>query len=481
MASLLLSSIQRALLSLIQSATVVTRRLMPASAAHRLASLARPVISAVATPVGVRFEDRPVALVAWQPLLPRSAFASGPIVLVNNALAAGGAERQIVNTLRGIAERRGVTGGLLCLRLHETKEMDFFLPAFRDFPGFIRNAMPAGEAEAKLRSILPPEAADKIRDAIAWLPHDVQADIFRLVAEFAILKPSVVHGWQDATSIIAAYAAWLVGVPRILVSARNLAPPHFRYMRSYMRDAYREIASCAPVVMINNSEAGARDYARWLDLPPERFTVKRNGVDTAAIHRPAPQAIADFRAKLGVPAAAKVVGSMMRFFAEKQPLLWIEVAALIAQRHADCYFVLFGDGPMQNETVALAKARGIGDRLICPGMIADTAAALSLLDVFLMTSKMEGTPNVVLEASLLGVPVVSTDAGGAREAIAQGVTGYVAPDFQPQSLARCVLTILDEPDWCEGVKREGPAFVAQRFGLERMIEDTMALYGLRAG
>ena len=59
---------------------------------------------------------------------------------------------------------------------------------------------------------------------------------------------------------------------------------------------------------------------------------------------------------------------------------------------------------MMDQAKALAKTRGIRDRLICPGMTADPAAALGLLDVFLLTSKFEGTPNVVLEASVLASP-----------------------------------------------------------------------------
>jgi hypothetical protein len=51
--------------------------------------------------------------------------------------------------------------------------------------------------------------------------------------------------------------------------------------------AHRAIASCRDIIMINNSESGAADYARWLDVPASRFVVKRNGLDMAAFRQSA--------------------------------------------------------------------------------------------------------------------------------------------------------------------------------------------------
>src|SRR5262249_17997893 len=164
------------------------------------------------------------------------------------------------------------------------------------------------------------------------------------------------------------------------------------------------------------------------------------------------------RGKLSIPTNATVIGSIFRFYPEKRPLLWIETAARVSAQRSDCHFVIFGEGPLQSKAVALAKQRGLSERLHCAGNIADSAIGLSLRDVFLLTSAFEGTPNVVLEASLLGVPVVTTDAGGAREAVAEGVTGRVSAAADPDELARHVVAILDDAGWRARVKTEGPAF-----------------------
>jgi glycosyltransferase involved in cell wall biosynthesis len=469
-------SLQFAVLGLVQSGMYGARRLLPRSVKRRFVGAVRTAESMFAALTTARFEQRPIALAAHRPIFSAAEFAAGPIVLANNALAAGGVERQIVNTLRGL-EKANRSAGLLCLRLHQSPDVDFFLPGLAEFPGFVRNIMPIAQARVTLRSLTPAESLARAETAVSWMPMDVRDEVLRFAAEFASLKPSVVHAWQDSTNIAAAYGAWLIGVPRILTSGRNLAPTNFAYFRQYMLHAYRELASCPSITMINNSEAGARDYARWLGVSADRFVVKRNGVDANAVQRPPVQATAALRTRLGIPADARVVGSIFRFYPEKRPLLWIEAAERVSRKRADCHFVIFGEGPLQREAVAAAGRRGFADRLHCPGSIENSGLGLSSFDLFLLTSRFEGTPNVVLEASLLGIPVVVTDAGGTSEAVAEGVTGRVAA-ADPDQLACHVIEILDDPTWSERARREGPAFVERRFGLARMLDETLALYGM---
>jgi glycosyltransferase involved in cell wall biosynthesis len=175
------------------------------------------------------------------------------------------------------------------------------------------------------------------------------------------------------------------------------------------------------------------------------------------------------------------LGSIFRLNEEKRPLLWIETAREVAKLRPDCHFVIFGAGPMRGEIETAAGRSGLGGNLHCPGTIADTALGLSLLDVFLLTSRAEGTPNVVLEASALGIPVVATAAGGTREAIDEGVTGYLVEPAEPADIAKRIVTILHDEAWRTGVRIAGPEFVMRCFGLDRMIAETLALYGMPPG
>jgi glycosyltransferase involved in cell wall biosynthesis len=467
--------------ALFASLRSIAHKTLPPSVRRPLVKCYFRLETALQGPLERRFERRPAPLRAFQPFLAGSEFSGGPIVLVNSGLAPGGVERQIVNTLLALGRRTDRPSGLLGLRLGEDPELDFFKPALAGFSGFVRNAVSFADASALLGASLPRPATRRIERQTDWMPWDAREEILRLAAEFASLKPAVVHGWQDGSGIPAAYAARLVGVPHILISTRNMRPANFIWYRPHMYYSHRELAQCPDIVMINNSQAGAADYADWLDLPLDRFVVKRNGLDISTMRRAEPQAVAGLRARLGIPPGVPVVGSIFRLNEEKRPLLWIETAREVANVRPDCHFVIFGSGPMRKAVETAADSEGLAGKLHCPGTIADTALGLSLLDAFLLTSRAEGTPNVVIEASALGIPVVATAAGGTREAIEEGVTGYLIDSAEPAVIAKRIVQILQAADWRASVQTAGPAFVERRFGLDRMIAETLALYGIPPG
>jgi len=450
-------------------------------AARRLPRPVKSMIGRALTRIEARRAVRPpaaIALAEVPPLLPARSFQGGPLVNVNNALAWGGVERQVVNTLRGLESRTQRPLGLLCLRLGNGPDYEFYRPALNGWRGFVRNILDSAPAEAVLAEVLSNAERARLDQALAWLPTDVQDEARRFAAEFLSLKPEVVHVWQDAASISAGFAARIVGVPRVIVSSRNMNPSNFAYFRPYMQEGYRQLAACDGLTMVNNSEAGARDYAGWLGIPATRFTIKRNGVDFADFRRAAPEAVAALRDRIGIPADARIVGGIFRLYEEKRPLLWLAAAEAVARRHPDVHFVVFGTGPLTESMRERAAAAGLGGRLHLPGTISDAALGLSLLDVFVLTSMLEGTPNVVLEATTLGVPVVATAAGGTAETIEEGRTGHVAHAAEPGAIAALVGRVLEDPEGWAARRGEGERFIRERFGLGRMLDETLGLYGL---
>ncbi len=170
-------SLQLALRTFIGSCIDRARQILPLSIKARLAPFARRMEPRFVQLTQAQFDTRPVALAACEPIFPAGDFASGPIVLANTALGPGGVERQVVNTLRGL-EAKGIAAGLLCTRLHEDSEYDFFLPALTNYSGFARNMMAIGEARAMLASAMAPDALTRVKSAVSWLPYNVQEEVF---------------------------------------------------------------------------------------------------------------------------------------------------------------------------------------------------------------------------------------------------------------------------------------------------------------
>jgi glycosyltransferase involved in cell wall biosynthesis len=249
-----------------------------------------------------------------------------------------------------------------------------------------------------------------------------------------------------------------------------------------MRAAYRFLAGHRSITLVNNSAAGARSYAEWLDLQDGAIRVVRNGIAAKAFTVPSAEEISAFRRKLGVLPGELLVGGMFRLQAEKRPLLWLEAAVGVHRRMPNTRFVIFGDGTMRHQILRAASRVGFQDRLLMPGITSEAGVAIAGFDVLLLTSSLEGTPNVVLEAGSLGVPIVATDAGGTPEAMIDGQTGLlvredkVGKDGLAAALTEAVGSVLAGGISRSRARTLGPNFVNTRFGLERMVEETLALY-----
>lgn len=398
------------------------------------------------------------------------------VLLVNAGLAAGGAERQIVNTLIGLRDSgRCESVALLAEYIDHAPQLDFFLHELEDQGIEVAQVQHAVTLADDGLSSLPPAIAELADD----LPGSILEEILNLVEEFRTRRPSVVHAWQDSTSIKAGIAAVIAGVPRIVLASRNVTPMNFSYYQDYMHPAYRALASLESVVFLNNSEAGAVDYTSWLGLPRERFVVVRNGVDLSDIKRADESVVRGYRQSLGIPDDVKVVGSVFRFWAEKRPMLWLKSAAALAEAYPDLHFLIIGEGPMRQEMEAFIRSHKLSEKVHLPGARPDVAIPLSSINVFVLTSEFEGTPNVVLEAQWLGLPVVVTDAGGATESFDHGSSGVLATQPSAHEISRLVCLFLNDNKLVEQAELAGPRFVERVFGVERMVKETLNLYGTR--
>ncbi len=407
-------------------------------------------------------ERRLRALLAAYPA--RHARANALVVVAIYGLGPGGAERQAVQTILGLAHR---LPGRLSVTIEAPREdaVNWF------YADRLSRAIPIIEAPA------PGVGGDEL-DAflIEWLGPSLADRTRRYRAAFRTSRPDVVHAWLDSTNICVGIAALAEGVPRIVLSARSVAPTAFAFWQSYMRPAYRAILAQPSVRLLNNSQAGLRSYARWLGIPEDSITLIRNGV---ALEIPPgrrdPAQRAAWLSGAGVPTNGPIVGGVFRIGPEKRPTLWLKVARRIAAMRPDIRFVVVGGGPLEASFKRLAASPEFHGRVHALGPRKDALEAIAAMDVLLHTSRIEGSPNVPVEAQLFGVPVVATPGGGTIEAIGAPPAGYVARSANPDELARLVLLALDSKD---AAATAGPAFALRRFDPERMAGETLAAYGL---
>jgi colanic acid/amylovoran biosynthesis glycosyltransferase len=140
--------------------------------------------------------------------------------------------------------------------------------------------------------------------------------------------------------------------------------------------------------------------------------------------------------------------------------------------------VMLGEGPDRQRLLYSRGDLGLEEVVRFPGRLEPAAvlAELQQADVFLLSSLSEGLANSVLEAMACGIPVVTTDCGGMREAVTDGVEGFVTPVRNAEALARAMLRLARDRDLRERMGRAGRARILREFGLARQIGQWLALF-----
>jgi glycosyltransferase involved in cell wall biosynthesis len=182
------------------------------------------------------------------------------------------------------------------------------------------------------------------------------------------------------------------------------------------------------------------------------------------------------RLSLDLPADAPIVGTVGRLAAIKEHRLFLEVAQRIAGQHPAARFLIAGDGALRGELEALALELGIRNQVRFLGWRRDLPAIYAAMDVFLLTSRNEGTPVALIESLAAGVPGVGTDVGGVRDVIDSADVGRLAPFGDADALAAAVGALLSDPGKRRAMGARGRESMIARHGLDRLIDDVEALY-----
>lgn len=400
-----------------------------------------------------------LALAPSQPILPRP---EARILLVNATLAAGGAERQFVMLVKALLQAKVPPDRLTVALFSIAKERGHahFLPALEDLGVRVVNL-----GDRKVNSDTFSPAARRL---LALLPRRLRTDVLPLLDLVQALRPDIIHGWQDRSSIAAGLAGFLAGGAKIVMTARNMQPERrLLAERASFRGIYSRLCASPHVAMAVNSEAGARDYEAWTGRPQGTFAVMHNAIDLAVFPRLPRQP----RRKIGKP-EIRLLG-VFRLAANKRPDLWMRTVARLRERGKITVRPrLVGAGPFLSEIKALQDVLGLDD-LVIEQHLTTAENIYGDADMLLLMSRVEGTPNVVIEAQCCGLPVAACDVGGVREAMAPGNL-ILSPDITPDEAAAEI------EDW---ILRQDPIeldarseAVRAKYDIARLAETTLRLY-----
>jgi glycosyltransferase involved in cell wall biosynthesis len=194
------------------------------------------------------------------------------------------------------------------------------------------------------------------------------------------------------------------------------------------------------------SETTAEFTIRARRMPAERTKVVYLGAPLDDFARPrSAEEIAGARAALGIAPETLAVGTVTRLMPSKGNQYLVEAAAALTAKYPRLRVYIVGEGELQGELEAQARALNLGDRLVFAGFQRDVAAVLAALDIVVFPSLAEGTPLTVFEALASGKPIVATDADGLLDVLTNRHDALVVPTRDAGALTRAVDELIDQP------------------------------------
>jgi glycosyltransferase involved in cell wall biosynthesis len=281
------------------------------------------------------------------------------------------------------------------------------------------------------------------------------------------LRPSILHcnlpgPWSSQYSLVAPLAR-LAGVRHVVTTEHLPMVPPFAKGR-----LLRGFGSSWVERVITVSEDNVGYLGEYHGVPRERIRVVRIGVP-----EPARGESAGIREKLGI---------------SKEDFLCVMIGSLeerkgharafdaLAALPASVKLLIAGVGQEERALRAKAVSLGLGRRVHFLGYRADVDALLSECDALVLTSTLEATPYVIIEAMASGLPVVASNVYGIPEIVRDGETGILVDPGARDEIVRAISILARDRDRVARMGRAARKRYEEMFRIDRCVEETQAVY-----
>ena len=298
-------------------------------------------------------------------------------------------------------------------------------------------------------------------------PHEYWGERRAIARLCARLQPDVVHTHGYRPDVLDAGAARRLGIP-VVTTVHGYTGGSWRN-RLYERLQRRALRRFDAVVAVSQPLADALTQD---GVPRDRVHLIRNawaGSEPLLDRGAARRALGEGRDGNG----ALRIGWVGRLSEEKGPDVFLE--ALGRMRHQPWTACVLGDGPARPALEARAAALGLTGRVHWHGSVRGAESVYRAFDVFVLSSRTEGTPIALFEAMASRVPIVATAVGGVPDVVSPAEAWLVAPE-DPNALAAAVAAVLQDPAGADVRARAATVRLERDFAVEPWLERYEAVY-----
>lgn len=317
------------------------------------------------------------------------------------------------------------------------------------------------------------ESAGRFAEAgftVTAIPYFGEGDIFavarvrRIIRQF---KPDLLHAHTGHTVSLAVFAARAFSLPVVITRRVDFLLSRNRISRWCYRQVERIIAI----------SRGVENSLLNSGIPQDKIRVVPSGIDFAVYgDKPVPEAeVSALRKRLGIRPGELVVGTVAALAPHKDYPNLFRAARIVLRKFPEVHFLILGTGELAGELRHLTEELGIASRVIFAGFQPEILPWLAMLDIFVLSSYLEGMGTSILEAMARGKPVVATSVGGIPEVVLPEECGILVRPGNPEALAGGISRLLESAElrrqWGERARER-----ARLFGNDKMVEGTREIY-----
>jgi glycosyltransferase involved in cell wall biosynthesis len=301
--------------------------------------------------------------------------------------------------------------------------------------------------------------------------HELSVDWYANKDLLLQLRPHLMHvhagvSWEGHGGV---WAARNAGVPHVIRTE------HLPYLitEKWQQDQYAGFLDWVDAIICVSE--GVRSTYAEVGVPEDKLRVVLNGIPVDP--RPQPEDLAlKVRSELGLDPGDRLVLAVGRLTEQKGYTYLLDAACTVTAELPDTHFLLAGDGPLETQLRARARACGAGRNVHFLGPRPGVRHLMPACDLFVLPSLFEGLPLVVLEAMSAGRAVVATSVCGTEEAVADGVTGRLVPPRDADALAAAITYTLRNQEVRDEWGDAGRERVSVQFTAARMSGEVAAIY-----
>ncbi len=305
--------------------------------------------------------------------------------------------------------------------------------------------------------------------------------ILRLARLIRAERPDVVHSHLVHANLLARVTRLFVHMPVLICTAHNIREG------GQVREWLYRLTDPLCDVLTNVSREAVRTYTARQIAPARKIRLMENGIDLGRFSGVEPWERKAIRAELGAGEQAGrdtfvwlAVGRLVP--AKDYPLMLRAFAAARSKGFPASRLWIAGIGPERERVEQEAAALGLADSVALLGIRQDIPRLMAAADGYVMSSRWEGLPIVLLEACAARLPIVATAVGGNAEVVLDGKNGYVVPPLEERGLAEALERVMALPaEKRRALGQCGREHVEAHYAMSRAAGRWFALYEQLSG